>query len=66
MATPTYMMPAADGSDTLNVQKNNAPSGGSQNVAVRGYSIDQGGYIGGASSGLAVTNTRVGEFTGNH
>ena len=66
MATPTYMMPATDDSDVLVVQKNNAPSGGSQNVVVRGYSIDQGGYIGGASSGLAVTNTRVGEFTGNH
>ena len=66
MATPTYMMPATDGSDVLVVQKNNAPSGSSQNVVVRGYSIDQGGYIGGAYSGLAVTNTRVGEFTGNH
>jgi hypothetical protein len=60
------MMTSVDGSDVLAVQKNNAPSGGSQNVVVRGYSIDQGGYIGGASSGLAVTNTRVGEFTGNH
>ena len=66
MATPTYMMPAADGSDVIAVQKNTSPSGGSVNVVVRGYSIDQGGYIGGASSGLAVTNTRVGEFTGNH
>lgn len=57
---------AADGSDILAVQKNNNPSGASQNVAVRGYVIDQGGYIGGASTGLNVANTRVGEFSGNH
>lgn len=62
MATPSYQMPAADVSDIIAVQTGTNPSGASQNVEVRGYPIDQGGYI----SGLKVTNTRVGEFTGNH
>ena len=66
MAANNVNFVAADGSDVVALQKDNNPSGGNQNVVVRGYSIDQGGYIGGASSGLAVTNTQVGEFTGNH
>lgn len=55
-------LPATDGSDILNVQINTSPSGGSTNIAIRGYPIEQGGYV----ASLKVTNTRVGEFTGNH
>lgn len=62
MATPVNQMPAADGSDIIAVQTDTNPSGGTQFVVVRGYPIDQGGYI----AGLKVTNTQVGEFSGNH
>lgn len=62
MSTPSNMMPAADGSDIIAVQNDISPYGGSQNVVVRGYPIDQGGYV----SGLQVTNTQVGEFSGKH
>jgi len=62
MATPSAQMPAADGSDTINIQADNAPANASQTLNVRGYAIDQGGYI----AGLKVANTIVGEFSGLH
>jgi len=56
---------AADGSDIIAVQK--YPTAGSNtNVVVRGFPIDQGGYVGGASTGLSVANTQVGYLSGNH
>jgi len=62
----TGSLPAADGSDIIAVQKYTNPSGASQNVVVRGFPVDQGGYVGGASTGLNITNTQVGNFSGNY
>lgn len=62
MSIPQYQMPAADTSDIIAVQSDISPYGGSQNVEVVGYPIDIAGYV----SGLKVTNTQVGEFTGSH
>lgn len=62
MAANNVNFPAADASDVLAVQVDNNPSGASQTVAIRGYPVDIGGY----QASLKVTNTQVGEFTGNH
>lgn len=61
MSLPTAgNWPATDGSDILAIQT--GTDEGSTTVAVRGYAIDQGGYV----ASLKVTNTNVGYFSGNH
>lgn len=60
MALPQNQMPATDASDIVAIQT--ATDEGSTSISIRGYVIDQGGYL----ASLKVTNTNVGYFSGNH
>ncbi len=56
---------AADGSDIIAVQyvqTNGTPTGASETLNIRGYSLDQVAL----QASLQVKNTQVGYFTGNH